>query len=179
VFDPSALPAPPPAPPPPEPRFEQPQLRPGHLTAGWRNIIGIGWVGVLIGWAAVWKSSWTLGFSTWWLGPQSDSRFPLILVLPFILPIIVVVAALRHLRYLPYIGFVAAAGAALIAWGDVGRQNRFAIVEFALAGGGLLVSVASLAGMVRLDRSSTASDASTITPGVTPSVTPSGSVREK
>ncbi|MEO6158762.1 MAG: hypothetical protein ABIQ39_14190 [Ilumatobacteraceae bacterium] len=127
-------------------------FRPGQLTSGWSSLFIVGWVGVVLGFAAVWKSSWTLGFSTWWLGPESDPRFPVILVLPFILPLAMVAAALRNMRYLPFAGMLTAIATALIAWGDVGRQNRFALVEFALAGGGLLVSVAAIAGMVRNDR---------------------------
>ena len=125
------------------------RLTAGHLTPGWRNVLGVAWVGVVLSLAAVWKSSWTLGFSTWWLGPQADPRFPLILILPFVLPLMVVAGALRHVRYLPVLGIVAGLGTAAIAWGDVGRQNGFALVEFGLAAGGTLVSIAALAGMLR------------------------------
>jgi hypothetical protein len=123
-------------------------LEPGQLTSGWRNLFTAGWVGVVLGLAAVWKSSWTLGFPTWWLGPQSDPRFPALLVLPFILPVFVVIGAVRNHRYTVVLGIAASIGEALIAWGDVGRQDKFALVEFALAAGGLAVSLASLAGLL-------------------------------
>ena len=121
----------------------------GQLTPGWKLVLVCGWVGVILGLAAVWKSSWTLGFSTWWLGPQADPRFVGLLILPFVLPILVVVLGLMNVRYAAFAGIAAAVGTALIGWGDVGRQDKFAAVELALAGAGLLVSVACLAGMVR------------------------------
>ncbi|MEO5899663.1 MAG: hypothetical protein ABIR68_05975 [Ilumatobacteraceae bacterium] len=143
----------PPVPPPPAPVYAQPRpLAPGQLTSGWRNLLIIGWIGVILGLTAVWKSSWTLGFPTWWLGPQADPRFPLLLILPFILPFVVVINAIRNTRYTPFVGIVAALVAENIAWGDVGHQIKFAVVEFALAGAGLAISAASLAGMVRADR---------------------------
>ncbi len=119
-------------------------------------VLVAGWVGVILGFAAVWKSSWTLGFSTWWLGPQASPRFFGLLMLPFIPPIAMVVLALANVRYTAFAGIVAAICMALIGWGDIGRQDKFAAVELALAGAGFLVSVASLAGMVgRADASET------------------------
>ncbi len=118
------------------------------MTSGWRNLFTAGWVGVVLGIVAVWKSSWTLGFPTWWLGPQSDPRFPVVLVLPFVLPVFVVVGGIRNVRYIVVLGIAASVGEALIAWGDVGRQDKFAFVEFALAGSGLAVSLASFAGLL-------------------------------
>lgn len=142
-----------PPPPPPAPVAVAPRtLVPGQLTPGWRNLLVVGWIGVVLGLVAVWKSSWTLGFPTWWLGPQADPRFPLLMALPFVLPVVVVVNAIRNTRYTALVGIVAAVVAENIAWGDVGHQIRFAIVEFALAGAGLAISVAALAGMVRADR---------------------------
>ena len=104
---------------------------------------------MVISFAAVWKASWTLGFSTWWLGPQANPRFFGLLLLPFVLPILVTVAASRNVRYAPYFGVIAALATAAIGLGDIGRQNAFALVELAVAGGGLLISLAALAGMVR------------------------------
>ena len=124
-------------------------LRPGQLTPGWKMVLVCGWVGVILGFAAVWKSSWTLGFSTWWLGPESSPRFFGLLVLPFVLPLAMVVLAVANVRYAAFAGIATALVTALIGWGDLGRQDKFAAVELALAGAGLLISVGSLAGMVR------------------------------
>src|SRR3954451_14539980 len=140
-------PLPPPAPPVPAP--VTPPLRNGQLTHGWKLVLTCGWVAVILAFAAVWKSSWTLGYSTWWLGPQSDPRFVGLLVLPFIIAIGVLVLALANVRYAAIVGIVGAFALINIAWGDVGRQIKFAVVEFSIAGGALLISAACLAGMVR------------------------------
>ncbi len=126
-----------------------PALRNGQLTHGWKLVLICGWVGVILAFAAVWKSSWTLGFSTWWLGPQSDPRFVGLLVLPFVIAIGVLVLALANVRYAAIVGIVGALGLINVAWGDVGRQIKFAVIEFSVAGGALLISAACLAGMVR------------------------------
>lgn len=110
-------------------------------------VLVCGWVGVILGLAAVWKSSWTLGFSTWWLGPESSPRFFGLLILPFVLPLAVVLLALANVRYAALVGIVAALVTGAIGLGDIGRQDKFAVIELALAGAGLLISVASLAGM--------------------------------
>jgi hypothetical protein len=144
---------PPTAPPAPSPvapaAYEPEPLRPGQLTPGWKMVLVCGWVGVILGFAAVWKSSWTLGFSTWWLGPESEPRFVGLLILPFVLPLAMVVLALANVRYAAFAGIVAALVTAAIGWGDIGRQDKFAAVELALAGAGFLISVACLAGLVR------------------------------
>ena len=59
---------------------------------------------------------------------------------------------LMHRRWLPFWGMAGAAATALVAWGDVGGPARYFAVELVLAAGGLLVSVASLAGMYRPSR---------------------------
>ena len=139
-----------------EPQFNTPLAEPGHrarrageLTNVWRAVMIAAWVGIVLGFVAVWRSSWTLGLSTWWLGPEADPRFVLLLVLPFLMPLAMVAAALLRVRWVPYYGVAAAIGTALIAWGDVGRVDGLAVVELALAAGGLLVSVASLTGVLR------------------------------
>ncbi|MFT3855851.1 MAG: hypothetical protein QM733_24460 [Ilumatobacteraceae bacterium] len=124
-------------------------LRPGQLTPGWKMVLICGWVGVILGFAAVWKSSWTLGFSTWWLGPQASPRFFGLLILPFLLPLGMVLLALGNVRYAAFAGIVAGLATALIGWADIGRQDKFAAVELALAGAGFLISAACLAGMAR------------------------------
>jgi hypothetical protein len=116
--------------------------------------MAVTWVGIVLAFAAVWNSSWTMGLSTWWLGPQASPRSPVLLLLPFVAPLVTVAASFRGQRWLPYFGIAAAVCTALIAWGDVGRVNGFAVVEFALAGGGLCVSVAALTGLLRPARSS-------------------------
>lgn len=126
-------------------------LRGGQLTPAWRITFVVGWVAVVLGLAAVVKTSRTMGLSTWWLGASGDPRVVFVQALPFIPSVLVIIAASRNSRFVPFFGVVASALVALIATGDIGRFDRLAIVQFAVAGGGLLVSVAAFAGMVRTD----------------------------
>ena len=128
----------------------QPRLqRAWQLTPAWRTVFSIGWAGVVLGVGAVLKTARTMGLSTWWLGPEADARFIAIQALPFVIPVLLVIAAFRGLRYLPYIGLAGAVAMAAIAAGDLGRFRNLALVEFAVAAVGLLVSVAAFAGVLR------------------------------
>jgi hypothetical protein len=127
-------------------------MRPGDLSAGWTLVFVIGWVGVAVGFAAVWNASVQLGLSTWWLGPAADRRPLVIRLLPFVAPLLAVLAAAMRVRWLPWIGVAAAAATAAIGIGDLGRVTGLAIVELLLAACGLLVSLASTAGMYRRAR---------------------------
>jgi hypothetical protein len=139
----------------PEPPREPPTqrevrpLRPGQLTHRWSTTFWIGWAAEAGGFAAVWYSSRVTGFSTWWLGPETAPRFILVSLVPFVAPITLAVLGFLGARRLPWYGILGAAVTALVAWGDVGRVNGYAAVEFALAFGGLTVSVACFAGMLR------------------------------
>lgn len=107
----------------------------------------VGWLLVAGGFAAVWYSSRVTGLSTWWLGPESSPR-PWFFV-PFIAPIALAVMALKITRHLPWWGLAGAVVSAVIAAFDVADVPKYAAVEFALAGAGLMLSAASFAGMLR------------------------------
>jgi hypothetical protein len=124
-------------------------LRPGMLTHRWGTTFWIGWATVAGGFAAVWYSARVTGFATWWLGPETAPRFILVSLLPFIAPIALAIAGFVGMRRLPWWGIAGAAVTALVAWGDVGTVNGYAAVEFVLAAGGLLVSLAAFAGVLR------------------------------
>jgi hypothetical protein len=140
-----------PEPPPPaenaEPEARAP--RRGQLVGNWCTVFWLAWVGVAGGFAAVWNSSRTTGLSTWWLGPEADPRFLLVTLLPFAVPLALAVCGFLRLRWLPFYGVGGALVTARVAAGDLGRVNGLALVEFVLAGGGLAVSLACLAGMYR------------------------------
>lgn len=131
-----------------EPLAPEPMRR-GHLSPAWRGVTVAAWAGVAVGFGAVWRTSWTMGLSTWWLGPEASPRIVLLLLLPFVAPIVVVTAALRRLPWVPYWGIAASLVCALIGLGDVNRVPGLAAVELGLAGGALLVSVGSLSGLPR------------------------------
>ena len=138
----------------PQPMLEplpEPQdaKRAGQLTPAWRMVLGFGWAAIIIGYAAVWETSRVIGLSTWWLGAEAEPRLVLVQLLPFYGPILVAVAAAANWRYAPYLGIAVSVIGAAIAAADLGRVQWLAVVEFVLAGAGLFISVASLAGMYR------------------------------
>lgn len=124
--------------------------RPGELSATWRLVFVIGWVGAILGFASVWKSSRTMGLSTWWLGPSADPRSVPVQLIPFVVPVLLVVATLRYGRFLPYWGVLGSLVLGLVGVADLNRFQRLAVVELAIAGAVLLVSVASFAGILRV-----------------------------
>jgi hypothetical protein len=109
----------------------------------------VGWIGVLLGFGAISRTSLTLGLSTWWLGASSDRQLLFIQMLPFVPGAAMVVLAARNLRFLPYYGAIGAIVLGAIATGDVGRFNRLAATEFIVAAAALLLSVSTLAGVLR------------------------------
>lgn len=150
-------------PPPPSPSVGAdlaPRIpRPGELTVPWRTTVLVTWVGIVLVYASVWRTARTMGLSTWWLGPPATPRVLVVQLLPFLAPLAMVIAASRPTRHLPIAGVLASLAGAAIAAGDVGRFDRLAVLELVAAGAGLLVSVASLAGVLRsepeIDRSIT------------------------
>lgn len=152
VVTPPQLPQPglpqPPLPPP----HHVPRALPGEITPGWRTAMIIVWAGVVVGLLAVWRSAWSMGLPTWWLGPQSSARAWPVILIPFVAPVIVIACAAARAPYLWAYGLAASIVTSYVAFGDVGRVNGYALVEFALAAGGGLVSIASFAGTTRRAR---------------------------
>lgn len=127
--------------------------RPHQLSTPWRIVFGVGWGGVVLCLAAVWTSSRTMGLSTWWLGAPADPMPLVVQVLPFVLPIAMVAGAFRNVRFLPLCGVFSAGVLAAIAVGDLEPFHRYGVVEAAVATAGMLVSLASFAGLLRPERS--------------------------
>ena len=131
--------APPPARPP----------RPGELTLSWLVAFTVAWIGVAVGFAAVWNTSRQLGLSTWWLGPPAQQRPFFVVMLPFVAPVLMVLAAVNRRRHLPVMGLAAAAVTAAVGVADLGRVRGLGVVELCLAGAGAAVSVAAFGGRYR------------------------------
>jgi hypothetical protein len=142
-------------PPPPLPVDEAPSElstpapTPGVLDPFFTTVFWVSWVGVAAGFGAVWFSARTLGFTTWWLGPEGDQRHIVVSLLPFVTPIFLAVGALRRQPYMPWLGLGGAAVTAVVGAFDIGRPAAYWMAELLIAVGGALVSVASLAGMHR------------------------------
>lgn len=150
---PAPPPSPAPLPSPPASEVDAPRParhpRPGELTPTWRLVVIATWTGVVLGLASVWKTSRTLGLSTWWLGPSSDPHSIVVQIAPFVVPIALVIAASRHARWLPAWGAAGSMVLGAVAVGDLGGFDRLAVVELVIAGSALAVSIASSSGMLR------------------------------
>jgi hypothetical protein len=121
----------------------------GQLTNGWRLVTGLTWGLVIVAYVAVWKTSRELGLSTWWLGPLGDTQPAYVTMLPFVPPLVMLLLVVNNSRLVPWAGLAASAVLAVVGALDVADIPRLAAVELAIAGAGLLVSVASLAGRYR------------------------------
>ena len=80
---------------------------------------------------------------------QSEPQLILVNLLPFTVPLALCVAGFRAQRRLPWWGIGGAAFVAAIAFFDIDRVPGYAAIEFGLAAAGLLISVASFAGLFR------------------------------
>ncbi len=121
----------------------------GQLTAGWSTVFWVGWLLVAGGFAAVWYSSRLIGLSTWWLGPMTDPQLILVSLLPFTVPLALMIAGYSAQRWLPWWGIGGAAFVAVIAAFDINRVPGFAAIEFGLALAALCISVSCFAGVFR------------------------------
>jgi hypothetical protein len=121
----------------------------GQLTAGWSTVFWVGWLLILSSFIAVWYSSRLIGLSTWWLGPATDPQLILVNLFPLTVPLALAVAGFRAARWLPWWGIGGALFVAGIAVFDIRAVPGYAAIEFALAIGGLCISVASFAGLFR------------------------------
>ena len=143
----------PPLPPPPLPPTDdvQPDAGPtaGQLTTGWRITVLVTWVLVFLGYTAVWKASRELGLATWWLGPTAEPRPLPFLLVPFVAPVVMMIATINNSRRLPWYGLAAAAVGVAIAIGDLGTFRRLGLVELAISVAAAAISVASMAGQYR------------------------------
>lgn len=132
---------------PSEPLTEPP--RAGQLTLAWRIGIGLTWVAVILAFAAVWNASVQLGLSTWWLGPRGDPQPRVVQAVPFVAPVLMVLATINDVRWLAWYGLAAAGVLAAVGAGDLGRVGSIAATELAIAGAAAAISAASLTGTYR------------------------------
>lgn len=126
--------------------YEPPALGPGQLAAGWKALFIAGWVGVLVGFGCIWQAGRVAGIAPWWLGPETNPRFFLIIALPFLAPLVAIAVASSGSRWAVYVGVTAGLASASISLGDLGDYPGLAAGEAAIGLAGLLVSVACFAG---------------------------------
>ena len=111
--------------------------------------MAVTWVMIFLSYMAVWKASEELGIGTWWLGPRSNPQPTVVSLIPFVIIVLVGVSASFNIRHLPWIGVAGSVALALIAIPDLSRSTGLAVVEFAIAGAAMMVSLASLTGRYR------------------------------
>jgi hypothetical protein len=120
--------------------------RPGQLVPLWRILLTLGWVGVFLAFAAVWKASEEIGIATWWLGPRSAPQPVVVRLLPFALAIAIGAFVVANLRAALW-GSLAGSGlVAMIAAFDVSRSGGLALIEFTIAAAIALVTLGALGG---------------------------------
>ena len=127
--------------------------RAGELTTIWRLVTCLTWMLVVVGLGCVWKTSDQLGLSTWWLGPRGEPHSIVIQLLPFVPPVLMLLAAINNLRYLPWLGLVASILVVLTGLFDMVRFTGLGALEVAIGVAAAVVSLVSLAGMYRSDPS--------------------------
>lgn len=132
-------------------------LQPGQLSPGWRMTFIAGWVGVLAGFGALWQAGRIAGIAPWWLGPETDPRFVLVIAAPFIAPLVALVAGVTGRRSACYIGIAAGLISASIALGDL-HFPGLAIVDAIIGLCGISISVACLGGRMRAAPDAATSD---------------------
>ncbi len=127
----------------------QPVVRRGQLTRGWRTLFTCGWIGALGAIGACWQAGADGGIAPWWAGPASNPQSVPIMLLPFVLTLVPLVAAIVNSRWCSLLGVTAACGLAAVATGDLADTPGLAAAQLLVAGGGLALSLASFGGRWR------------------------------
>ena len=91
-------------------------------------------------------ASRSVGKSTWWLGPESNPTFPHLWALPFLMPVVSIIAIIRLPRIAGYIGIGCSLVLAGVAIGDIAGTPGVAIIEGIVAVSALFIAIATLAG---------------------------------
>ena len=91
-------------------------------------------------------ASRSVGKSTWWLGPESNPTFALLWALPFLMPVVSIVAILRLPRIAGYVGIGCSLVLAGVAIGDITGTPGVAIIEGIVAVSAMFIAIATLAG---------------------------------
>jgi hypothetical protein len=115
-------------------------LRAGQIDKPWRWVLQVGWVLIVITMFAVGGGSQQLGKPTWWLD------LPPAIVVPFILPVLAVLLAVRNAPRALLVGWLASASLALTAALDIRPSPGAALIEAGLALAGALITTSALAG---------------------------------
>lgn len=140
-FDPHALPGPV-----PQGDIGHPLAVPGSLVP-WSRVANLMvWAGITVGLAMVAHSSSVTGLGTWWMGPPGHQTNVLTIMLPFLVPLGMLILVLSWSTRVPWFGILGSVLLGAVAVADISHVKGYALVEGALAVCGLVVSVASIFG---------------------------------
>jgi len=120
--------------------------KPGELTIGWRWVLTLGWVGVVVGLMAVADTARVLNKPPFWLDHG-------LIVVPFTMPVLAAAAAFANHRLAIWLGAAAAVTLGVLAVVDVRATPGIAASLGVLALVGALTTLASLAGRMPTSRS--------------------------
>jgi hypothetical protein len=121
-----------------------PPARRQTLTTGWRWVLACGWGTVMAGIGVVANTGFILGDPPFWTGNG-------LAVLPFVAPVLVLVALVADWRYEIQLSFVAVAITFVIGLIDLFHARPMGYGELILAFVALLVTIAAMAGLVPHD----------------------------
>lgn len=117
------------------------------LRSPWASLLSIGWVSIGIALIIVASGSGRVGKPVWWLGDGEPISPSPLWVVPLIAPFAAAIAARATALLALTMSGVASVTVAAVAVGDLGGSRGAALVEFVLAGAGLLLTAAASAGV--------------------------------
>ena len=112
----------------------------------WKLVGVTSWLLVTAGITCAAIASRSVGKSTWWLGPESNPTFPLLWALPFLMPVVSIIAIIRLPRIAGHIGIGCSLVLAGVAIGDIAGSPGVAIIEGIVAVSALFIAIATIAG---------------------------------
>ena len=119
------------------------------VKSPWKLVGVTSWLLVTAALTCAAIASRSVGKSTWWLGPESNPTFALLWALPFLMPVVSIVAILRLPRIAGYVGIGCSLVLAGVAIGDIAGSPGIAIIEGIVAVSALFIAIATLAGRER------------------------------
>ena len=119
------------------------------VKSPWKLVGVTSWLLVTAALTCAAIASRSVGKSTWWLGPESNPTFALLWALPFLMPVVSIVAILRLPRIAGYVGIGCSLVLAGVAIGDIAGSPGIAIIEGITAVSALFIAIATLAGRER------------------------------
>ena len=119
------------------------------VKSPWKIVGVTSWLLVTAALTCAAIASRSVGKSTWWLGPESNPTFALLWALPFLMPVVSIVAILRLPRIAGYVGIGCSLVLAGVAIGDIAGSPGIAIIEGITAVSALFIAIATLAGRER------------------------------